>query len=84
MHLVRLMRMCREILERGEVIVRRPDREELLAIRAGAWSYDKLVEWADREDAELEAMVGSSPLPRQPDRVALDRLCIEMTDEALR
>src|SRR6185312_2002206 len=54
MHLVRLMRMCREILERGEVVVKRPDREELLAIRAGAWTYEQIVEWAEKEDAALD------------------------------
>jgi hypothetical protein len=35
MHLVRLIRMCRELLETGKVNVKRHDREELLAIRAG-------------------------------------------------
>mgnify|MGYP001607055563 CR=1 FL=1 len=43
MHLVRLMRMCKEILITCEVVVKRPDREELLAIRNGAWSYYKLI-----------------------------------------
>lgn len=84
MHLVRLMRMCREILTTGQVVVKRPDREELLAIRAGASSYEKLIEWAEREDAELEEVAKTSPLPRAPDRVALDRLCAELVESSLR
>jgi uncharacterized protein len=84
MHLVRLMRMCREILSRGEVVVRRPDREELLAIRNGAWTYETLVAWAKREDTELEALVATSPLPSSPDRKALDALCVELVEESLR
>ncbi len=85
MHLVRLMRMCREIMTTGEVIVKRPDREELLAIRGGAWSYDQLVAWADKEDIELEALYKTSEaLPRAPDRAALDQLCIELVEESLR
>lgn len=83
MHLVRLMRMCREILEMGKVIVRRPDAEELLAIRHGAWSYDRLVEWADREDADLEDAAKRSPLPHAPDRAALDRLCMAIVEKGL-
>jgi len=33
MHLIRLLRMAREILETGVVHVKRPDAEELSAIR---------------------------------------------------
>lgn len=75
MHLVRIMRMCREILTTGEVVVRRPDREELLAIRNGAWSYDQLIEWAERQDAEMNDLLEKSPLRKSPDRVYLDALC---------
>ena len=83
MHLVRLLRMCREILETGRVRVRRPDAEELLSIRAGAWSYDRLLEWAKREDADLEAAYRASRLPHAPDRAALDALCVEMIEAVL-
>jgi predicted nucleotidyltransferase len=83
MHLVRLMRMAREILEHGKVIVRRPDREELLAIRNGAWSYERLIEWAEAQDAALEDTYKTSPLRHAPDRAALDRLCISLVEEAL-
>ena len=75
MHLVRLMRMCREVLATGRVLVRRPDAEELLTIRNGAWPYEQLVEWAERQDQEMDELVKTSPLPHAPDRVALDRLC---------
>jgi hypothetical protein len=80
MHLVRLMRMCREILEEGVVHVRRPDAEELLAIRNGDWSYDKLMEWAVAEDADLKAIGLVSELPRAPNRKKLDLLCQEITE----
>lgn len=83
MHLVRLMRMCREILETGKVIVKRPDAEELLAIRNGAWSYDRLVEWAEREDAALDDVAKQSPLPHGPDRNKLDALCLSIVERGL-
>lgn len=80
-HVVRLLRMCREILTTGEVIVRRPDAEELLAIRAGAWSYEEVCAWAEREDAELAEL--PTTLPREVDRTALDALCVSMIEASL-
>lgn len=82
MHLVRLLRMCREILTEGKVIVRRPDAQELLAIRDGAWSYDQLVSWAEEQDANLTELAKVSSLPRQPNRVALDQLCAEIVEQS--
>ena len=52
-HLVRLLRMCREILETGEVNVLRKDSEELRAVRKGGITYDELVDWAEKEDLAL-------------------------------
>ena len=84
MHLVRLMRMCREILTTGVVQVKRPDREELLAIRNGAWTYDQLVEWAKGEDEALTALAKTSKvLPYGPNRVKLDALCRELVEAQL-
>ena len=82
-HLVRLLRMCREILETGRVLVKRPDREELLAIRNGAWSYDQLLEWSEHEDHVLEAVAADSALPPAPDEQRLDALCMAMVEEVI-
>lgn len=83
-HLVRLIRMCREILTTGKVIVKRPDREELLAIRNGAWSYDQLIEFADTEDKALaELYLTSTALPKVPDKEMLDQLCIKLVERSL-
>jgi hypothetical protein len=83
MHLVRLMRMCREILETGKVQVKRPDREELLAIRNGAWTYEQLLEWSAAQEAQMDALYKASSLPHSPDRKALDQLCVALVQEAL-
>jgi len=80
MHLIRLMRMCREILEGKGVLVKRPDAEELLAIRNGLWTYDQLLEWADRQDAELEALYKTSKLPNSPPVMELDKLLVETVE----
>ena len=83
MHLVRLMTMCREILEEGVIRTRRPDAEFLLSIRNGAWSYDQLAAWAERQDSELTTLMSTSKLPKTPDRKKIDKLCVEMMEEAL-
>lgn len=83
-HLVRLIRMCREILTTGKVNVKRPDREELLAIRNGAWTYEQLIEFAEREDAALNEVYNTSTvLPKMPDREKLDQLCIKLVEQSL-
>lgn len=84
MHLVRLQRMAIEILESGAVLVRRPDRDELLAIRDGAWSYDRLVA-ASHEMAERARVLRASPrLPPEPDYDELNALCAAIVEEVLR
>lgn len=83
MHLVRLMRMCKEILETGLVIVKRPDAEELLAIRNGAWSYEQLEEWALKQEKDLNELYDKSKLPHTADIKLLDKLCIEVVESIL-
>ena len=63
--------------------VRRPDAAELLEIRGGAWDYEQLLEWAERQDAELQEVYARSPLPKAPDIEAIDRLCVELVGEAI-
>lgn len=85
LHLVRLIRVCREVLTTGKVIVKRPDRDELLAIRNGEWSYDKLLEFVDAEENQLEKIYNSKEnniLPAVPDIKFLDELCISLVERS--
>lgn len=77
-HLVRLLRMGIEILETGHVQVWRDDREELLAIREGAWSYDLLIESVVALEARVVDATRATELPPEPDAEALDALCAEI------
>jgi len=80
MHLIRLMRMCREILLGKGVIVKRPDAEELLEIRAGRRSYEDVVAEAESLNAECDELYKTtSYLPHKPDVAALDAQVVEMT-----
>jgi uncharacterized protein len=78
MHLVRLLRMCGEVLTGKGLIVKRPDAEELLDIRRGAWEYDRLIEYAEREEAKLDQLYEDSPLPKGPDLDRLNALCVAL------
>ena len=83
MHLVRLQRMAVEILLEERVVVGRPDREELLAVRDGAWSYDELIEQCDKLEAGIQAAAQQSRLPEEPDQQTLDQLCVSIVEEVL-
>jgi len=66
MHLVRLLRLGEEILTEGIVRVRRPDAEELLSIRNGAWSYEELVNYAEGKDKLIkEVLYKKTDLPKK-------------------
>lgn len=83
MHLVRLLRMAIEILGAGRVIVKRPDREELLAIRDGHWRYDALEETCEALRAEIATVAARSSLPEAPDEDALDALTVSIVERVL-
>lgn len=84
LHLIRLLRVCKEALSTGKIIVKRPDREELLAIRGGGWTYEQLIEEAEKLDAQAEELYKTSNvLPKTPDFEYLDKLCIQLVDRFL-
>lgn len=83
MHLVRLLRQCQEILTTGKITTYRfADREELLEIRKGAWKYEELMSWAEAQDKLLDELYETSKLPRDPSRLFLDDLCVELIERA--
>lgn len=84
MHLIRLQRMAVEILDGRGVIVSRPDREELLSIRDGAWTYEQIEAASDAQQASIESAHASTALPLRPDTERIDALCIELIEDHLR
>lgn len=87
MHLIRLMRMCREILSDEGVKVRRSDANELLEIRAGRVAYDDLIAEAEVIEAECEILYKTTRLRKKPDLEAINDLVVDMSlhyDEMIR
>ncbi len=83
MHLVRLLRMGHEVLKTGQLLVKRPDAEELLNIRRGAWTwtYDQLVEYAEFMDNEARTtLYQASSLPNKPDLQFAAQLLMDVQD----
>ena len=78
MHTFRLLDMATEILDTGRVIVRRPNRDELLKIRAGAFEYDELIGQAEQKVAQVDVAAANSPLPTRPDVARINQLLVEM------
>ncbi len=80
MHLVRLLRMGYEAITEGVLRVRRPDAEELLTIRNGAWTYEEIVAYAEDMDAKVRAAVETSPLPKVPNKLLAAQLVLDVQD----
>jgi predicted nucleotidyltransferase len=77
MHLLRLMHTGLELLETGELSVRRSNAADLLAIRNGALDYDELLEHATYLETRMRAAAATSALPDDVDHDAVDRLAFE-------
>jgi hypothetical protein len=82
-HLVRLLRMGKEILLTGKVNVDRTniDAEELKAIRKGSMKYEALEEYARNVDLELNTLYERSTLQKSPQVEKIDKLCLEICEE---
>ncbi|MGZ0080079.1 DNA polymerase beta superfamily protein [Methylomonas sp. YC3] len=78
MHTFRLLRMAKEIAETGRPQIRRQDRDELLEIKAGRFSYDDLMAKAAAELKKVDESFASSTLPNEPDIGQIERWVIEI------
>lgn len=80
-HLIRLLRMGIEFLVEGELHVERADAEQLLAIKRGEWSLERVKEEAERLFKLAEKAYVRSSLPPKPDAAKAERLCMEIISQ---
>ncbi len=78
MHTLRLLDMAKEIAEEGELKIRRPNRDFLLKVRSGEFTYDALVSQADEKLLAIQEAFERSSLPEAPDRDRLNETLIEI------
>lgn len=81
MHLVRLLRMGSEILETGRVKIKRPDAQELLAVRNGSWDYAQFMGYAADMSNKIEYLAKKSSLPTEPDKAKLNSILTKTIQE---
>ena len=80
-HCFRLLQMAKEIGQGEGIIVRRPNRDELLKIKKGEMDYDFLIGEAETLIKELDLVYENSKLPESIDNEFVNSLLIEMRRE---
>jgi hypothetical protein len=78
MHTFRLLDMAEEIGRTGKIIVRRPNRDFLLQVKSGEFSYEELVAKAEERLSEIEWVFQKSDLPEIPDMSRINTLLYEI------
>ena len=76
-HLIRLLRMGTEFLATGELRVWREDAAELVGIKRGEWSLERVRKVADEEFLFFREAEKNSPLPEVPDFERINKLVVE-------
>lgn len=82
-HLIRLLRMGGEFLRTGTMNVYRPDRAELMEIKRGEWSLDRVKSEAALLFEDARAARDESPLPDEPDFARVEATVMDCHREAL-
>jgi hypothetical protein len=83
-HLIRLLRMGIEFLKDGELQVEREDASQLLGIKRGEWSLEKINAEAERLFASAEQSYLNSTLPAKIDSKAVNDLSIAVIQTAMK
>lgn len=80
---IRSLRMGKEILTKGMVIVRRSDAQELIDIRNGKYTENQIVDMATALNEELKAARDLSTLPEEPNYQKIEKWLIDTHMKAL-
>lgn len=80
MHTFRLLRMAEEIAREGKIHVRRMDRDDLLKIRSGFYTYEDLYEKAHEMLDRINDHYSKSNLPEEPDIRQIEAKLVEIRD----
>jgi hypothetical protein len=81
MHLFRLLDLVKNVGRKGELSLRSSEREQLLKIRRGEFSYQELKEKMERQVQDIEAIFKASNLPEKPNIEHINNLLIEIRTE---
>lgn len=62
-HLIRLLRMCFDLFDKGSLVIRRPDAETLIDIKRGNWEIEEVKHEAETLFRKAREAMESSSLP---------------------
>lgn len=80
-HLIRLLRQGSELLLTGELNVERQDAGELIQIKKGEWSLEKVKREADKLFNRIHESKKDSVLPKKRDDELIEKVTIEILTE---
>lgn len=79
-HLVRLVLECEQILQEGDIDLRR-HADTLKAVRAGQWTEAEVKAWFSQREEALDTMRFHSDLPAVPDEARIRELLLNCLEE---
>ncbi|MGD1320180.1 nucleotidyltransferase domain-containing protein [Chryseobacterium sp. 2R14A] len=80
MHTIRLLQSCEQIFKTNSLQIRVENRDELLDIKAGNWSYDDVMKKAETLIKSIEYYHSVSTLPEFPDVEKTTKLLVEIRE----
>jgi hypothetical protein len=81
MHTFRLLNMADEIALHREVNVHRHDRDFLLKIRNGEYTFEQLMQMVEEKTEEIKANYAKSSLPARPDTTLAENILVEIREQ---
>jgi hypothetical protein len=80
MHTIRLLQSCEQIFKTNSLNIRVENRDELLDIKAGNWSYEAVMKKAEHLIKSIEHYHSISTLPDFPDLDKTTKILIEIRE----
>ncbi|MBD3905192.1 nucleotidyltransferase domain-containing protein [Chryseobacterium sp. Ch-15] len=78
MHTIRLLQSCEQIFKTNSLNIRVENRDELLDIKAGNWSYEKVMNKAEVLIKSIEHHYSKSNLPEVPNLEKTTKILVEI------
>ena len=75
-HIVRLCDECQQLLESGDMDLRRA-KEQLKSIRRGEWTENDIRQWFQEKEKQLEKLYETSSLPHGPNQDKIKQLLLD-------
>lgn len=80
-HCHRLLDTAIEILRDGVLNIRRPNKDQLIAIRHGEYPYEQLIEDAQQKSELINELVQTTKLPEEVGKAYVDDLLLKIRTE---